>query len=132
MSNDIILCVDDEHIILMAMENDLKRKFGDRFEYAMAHNGNEALATADKLIKEGRKLALVLSDHRMPGMSSDDLLVEFHRRHPDVPTALITGGYLNENKEHLIKNAGLVANVCKPWTSGEICSIVERFALISN
>lgn len=114
------------------MKKELSRRFGDRFEYATARNGHDALATADRLVADGRKLVLVLSDLLMPGMKGDEFLVELHKRHPAVATALISGGCTRDESERLKDDAGLVANLGKPWTANEICSVVERFVTAKN
>ena len=70
MAKRAILCVDDEAIILIALKQELKIHFGDRFTYETAINALDALKAIDELSAEGIEIAVVISDWRMPGMST--------------------------------------------------------------
>lgn len=49
IKNNAILCVDDEPIILIALKQELKKQFGNEFQYETAINANEALEVVDEL-----------------------------------------------------------------------------------
>lgn len=67
-NKDVILCIDDEQIILNSLSKQLIRKFGTRFEYEFAESGEEALEILDELDEEGKTVVMAISDQIMPGM----------------------------------------------------------------
>lgn len=78
-----ILCIDDDSDVLAGLALSL-RGLG---EIHTASGGSEALAVADGL----DRLAVVLCDMRMPGMTGDQVLAAFNARHPLAVRLLLTG-----------------------------------------
>lgn len=72
VKNNAILCVDDEPIILIALKQELKKQFGNEFQYETAVNATEALEVVDDLAENGINVILILSDWRMPGIKGDE------------------------------------------------------------
>src|SRR6266481_5661719 len=88
----VILVVDDEPAVLRAIAGDLRRHYARRYRVVRAASGTEALEVAAELRERGARLALVVSDQRMPGMGGVDLLAEVRRLEPEVKTVLLTAG----------------------------------------
>lgn len=82
IKNNAILCVDDEPIILIALKQELKKQFGNEFQYETAINANEALEVVDELAQNGINVILILSDWRMPGIKGDEFLIHIHLKYP--------------------------------------------------
>jgi CheY-like chemotaxis protein len=87
MTEQAILCVDDEAIIVLAIKQELKTHFRERFIYETALNAEEALTIIDELTADGVSLILVISDWLMPGMKGDEFLSVVKRNHPKIGRA---------------------------------------------
>ena len=70
-----ILSLEDEADVRDALERDLE-EFWDKIRLEVAEDVDDAWAVIDEIVEDGDELALVLSDHRLPGKSGVDFLVE--------------------------------------------------------
>ena len=70
-----ILSLEDEADVRDALERDLEH-FWDKIRLEVAEDVDDAWAVIDEIVEDGDELALVLSDHRLPGKSGVDFLVE--------------------------------------------------------
>lgn len=95
MGKSMIVCVDDEQIVLNSLNTQLKRKFGDQYHYEFAESGDEALEVIQDMEEEGYTLVMVISDQIMPGMKGDELLTEVHKKYPKVIKIMLTGQALS-------------------------------------
>jgi DNA-binding NtrC family response regulator len=125
MESNAILCVDDEDILLFALENELRAAFGDRFLYETAPGAEQALAMIQRLAEEGVRTALVISDWLMPGMKGDEFLMIVRDRHPDTKVILMTGHAEEEAIAKILGDGRVLAVLRKPWKSGELKRLIE-------
>ncbi|MDV6236616.1 response regulator [Leptospira ellisii] len=125
MKNDAILCVDDEPIILIALKLELKKQFGNEFQYETAVNAKEAMEAVDELAASGVKVILILSDWRMPGIKGDEFLIQVHRKYPEIRSILITGHVDEAAVERVKKEAGTYAVLPKPWDPKQLMDAVR-------
>ena len=125
MESNAILCVDDEDILLFALENELRAAFGDRFLYETAPGAEQALAMIERLAEEGVRTALVISDWLMPGMKGDEFLMIVRDRHPDTKVILMTGHAEEEAIAKVLGDGRVLAVLRKPWKSGELKRLIE-------
>jgi YesN/AraC family two-component response regulator len=117
MSMHSILTIDDESANLDA----LKRTFDPEYNVFSATNGEDALT-----IMEQRDIALILADHRMPGMTGVELMEKTWRRYPDT-TRIILTGYTDEELLMDAINVGHVHGfITKPWDTEEIIDTVRK------
>jgi response regulator RpfG family c-di-GMP phosphodiesterase len=102
----LLLLVDDEPRILSALRRSLRR---EPYELLAAESCAEALR-----LVEQHPVDLVLSDHKMPGMTGLQLLARIAERRPQVVRMLITGwpGAIPEDE---MRAVGVRAVVSKPW-----------------
>jgi DNA-binding NtrC family response regulator len=112
-----VLIVDDEVRILAALRRSLRR---EGWQILTADGPAEALR-----ILAQEPVDLVLSDHKMPGMSGSDLLREVASRWPDVTRLLITGWSEAVSAEEL-REIGIRAMIPKPWDDAELKAILRR------
>ena len=91
MKKPVILCVDDEKIILDSLEEQINARLGKDFDIEVAESGEEGLEIIEELEEEGRELAVVISDQLMPGMKGADFLIKVHERNQDALKILLTG-----------------------------------------
>lgn len=105
-SPPVLLFVDDEARILSALRRSLRR---EGYEILSAESGSEALR-----ILTSRRVDLILTDQKMPGMSGLEFLEEVARRHPEVARMLITG-WPEEISAEEIARLEIRALIPKPW-----------------
>ncbi|EMF82764.1 response regulator receiver domain protein [Leptospira weilii serovar Topaz str. LT2116] len=125
VKNNAILCVDDEPIILIALKQELKKQFGNEFQYETAVNATEALEVVDDLAENGINVILILSDWRMPGIKGDEFLIHIHQKYPDIRSILITGYIDDAAVERVKKEAGTYAVLPKPWDPKQLADAVK-------
>lgn len=125
-NKDVILCIDDEQIILNSLSKQLIRKFGTRFEYEFAESGEEALEIIDELEQEGRTVVMAISDQIMPGMYGDEFLTIFHNRFPKSIKVLLTGQAALDSAMNAINKADLYRYLTKPWQEDDLLLTVDR------
>src|SRR5207237_8357770 len=79
----------------------------------------EALEVVAELRERGGRLALVISDQRMPGMGGVDLLAEVRRLEPEVKAVLLTAYADTDVAIEAINRVRLDYYVLKPWDPPE-------------
>ena len=107
----MLLLVDDDARILSALERSLRR---EGYEILTAESGDRAL----EVLAE-RRVDLVVSDHKMPGMNGLELLREVKQRHTTTARMLITG-WTEEIAAGEIEELGIRAVLTKPWEAAEL------------
>ncbi|HKX45689.1 MAG TPA: response regulator [Planctomycetota bacterium] len=113
-----VLIVDDEVRILTALRRSLRR---EGFQVLTAEGPREALR-----ILETTAVDLVLSDHKMPGMTGSELLREIARRWPGVVRLLITG-WAEAVSDAEVREIGIRELIPKPWDDAELKAALRRY-----
>ena len=114
-----LLLVDDEPNNLLVLRGFLDDE--ERWVIHEASTGEEALAIAEKT-----PLDVVVSDHRMPGMTGVDLLEKLRRIRPDVAGIVLTG-YADMNAlEAAINRANAFRFLRKPWEPADILEAIDQ------
>ena len=107
-----ILFVDDEENVLKAMQRIFRR---ENYTMLTASSGAEAL---DILQKE--LVHVVISDHRMPGMTGADLLRKIKELYPQTIRIMLTG-HADVNAIMGAVNEGAVYKfITKPWNDDDL------------
>lgn len=121
-----ILSLEDESDIREALERDLEN-YWERFRLELAEDVDDAWAVIEDIIKDGDELALVLSDHRLPGRSGVDFLVELvgDPRFESVRTVLVTGQADQDDTIRAVNEAGLDYYISKPWDPQKLQDVVR-------
>ena len=103
-----ILSLEDEADVRDALERDLEQ-FWDKIRLEVAEDVDDAWAVIDEIVEDGDELALVLSDHRLPGKSGVDFLVELMQdeRFGATRTVLVTGQADQSDTIRAVNQAGL-------------------------
>ena len=57
----IILCVDDEKLVLVSLKAQLKKNLGEEYIIEIAENGEDGLSIVNEIHGEGHELPLVIS-----------------------------------------------------------------------
>ncbi|OUC13975.1 MAG: hypothetical protein B0A82_14410 [Alkalinema sp. CACIAM 70d] len=116
----VIICVDDEPMVLASLKTELKRIFGDAYLIETTEDGEEALELFEELQTDGYEVAVMLADYIMPGLKGDELLERVHDRSPNTLNIMISGQADLEGISKAIEGAQLYRYILKPWKSEEL------------
>lgn len=122
----VLLCVDDEPIVLTALRDQLRRAYGSEFVVDVAESAEEALELLDELRDQGHRLLVIVSDWLMPGMKGDDFLVEAHRRFPTVVKIMLSGQAEQAAVDRAKREAGLHEFLSKPWNAADLVQSINQ------
>jgi signal transduction histidine kinase len=126
MNKKIILCVDDEKIVLEGLRSELENKFKDPYVLEFAESGNEALEVIAELVGDGNHLALIVTDYIMPGLKGDEVLAQVHEKYPDSRQIMLTGQANLEGITNAINNAKLYRYIPKPWEKSDLLLTIRE------
>ncbi len=128
MKKSIILCVDDERIILESLRNEMKYIFRGMITVELAESGEEAIELLKQFKKEQVEVPIIISDYRMPEMTGDKFLIESKKILPDSKRIMLTGQASNEGVGNAMINAGLYRFLTKPWDRNDLeLTLTEAF-----
>jgi response regulator RpfG family c-di-GMP phosphodiesterase len=125
MGKKAIVCVDDEHIILESLGEQIKNMFGDEFIYESAENAEEGMEVIQELAEENIEVLVIVSDWLMPGKKGDEFLIDVHQKFPAIIKVMLTGQADELAIDNAIKNAKLHAYLSKPWTSKDLEKVIR-------
>ena len=125
MVKNVILCVDDEKIILDSIKTQLKERYGNSFMYEAAESATEALEIIDELMRDEKTNLVIITDWQMPVIKGDDFLVKVHRKYPRTLKIMLTGQADKESIENSKTNANLFKCLKKPWSRYDLFSTIE-------
>jgi len=111
-----ILVVDDEPASLRMFARLLRQ----HYKVICAASGQEAL---DVLKRE--KVSLLISDHRMPGMTGVELLRKSISIDPDMIRIIITGDNGTDTFISALKHGGATRVIKKPWDPDDLLQIIK-------
>lgn len=122
----IILCIDDEQVILQSLKSQLKDYLGTTYILEAAETGNIALEIIDELLAEGREIPLVLVDYLMPGMRGDQVLIDIHDRSPMTICIMLTGQADLSAVANAINHEALFRFMSKPWNKEDLLKTISE------
>ena len=127
MSRLVILCIEDEDEVRDAVVRDLE-VFEPTFLVEMAEDADDARQVVEEVTAADDVIALVIADHRLPGMQGTDFLIELHGEQETAPArkVLLTGQAGHEDTIRAINEASLDHYISKPWTEEELHSVVRE------
>ncbi len=135
----VILCVDDEPVILTAVKYQLQRDFENTVLVETAGSAEEALEIINELVINDIELAVVISDQIMPGMKGDEFLTMAQTVSPKSVKILLTGQASMEAIIKSLNKADLYRFISKPWdqldmelTIREAINLFEKEKTIVN
>ena len=125
MAKPVILCVDDEKVILDSLKIQLKKEFQDNYLYEAAESADEALEIIEELQEDDITILVIVSDWLMPGMKGDEFLIEVHKRFPKIVKIMLTGQADEKSIEQAKKYANLHSCLHKPWNSKDLIANIK-------
>ena len=115
----ILLTVDDDPGVSRAVARDLRRHYGDAYRVVRTESGPDALETLRELKLRGDQVAVLLADHRMPGMTGMEFLEQAMDLFPSARRALLTAYADTEAAIKAINDVDLDHYLLKPWDPPE-------------
>jgi|ERR671932_2255466 CheY-like chemotaxis protein len=125
MSKPIILCVDDEVVVLNSLKIQLKNEFHDNYLYEVAESADEAMELLEELIEDNSDIIVIVSDWLMPGLKGDEFLIQVHKNYPKILKILLTGQADESAIERAKEQASLHACLHKPWNGKELIETIR-------
>jgi response regulator RpfG family c-di-GMP phosphodiesterase len=119
MKKPVILCIDDENIVLNSLKEQLKKAING-CDIEIAESGAEALEFIDELLEDNGELSIVISDYIMPGMKGDEVLSQIHKNIPKAIKILLTGQATTDGITNSVNNANLYRYIAKPWEESDL------------
>jgi response regulator RpfG family c-di-GMP phosphodiesterase len=121
-----VLILEDEPAVRHAIERDLS-EVADVVRLEAAEDVADAWQVVDEVDGDGDRIALVLADHRLPGASGVDFLVQMQDdpRTVAARTVLVTGQADQQDTIRAINAAGLDRYIAKPWEPDELREVVR-------
>ena len=90
MPKPVILTVDDDPVVLNAVERDLRQRYSQDFRIISLNSATGALAALRQLQAREEYVALFLTDQRMPQMSGTQFLEKAMEIFPEAKKVLLT------------------------------------------
>ncbi len=125
MGREIILCVDDEAMVVNALKIELMQGLSTSCIIETAQSGEEALEIVRESLDRGEQIVLVISDQRMPGMTGEILLQKLDSMVPKALKILLTGYTDIEAVQYAINHAELYRYIQKPWDREDLLLTVR-------
>jgi two-component system, NtrC family, sensor kinase len=122
----VILCVDDEKIILESLREQLIDHFENQYEIETAEGGIEAIELFKELLEEGYEIPLIISDCLMPDMKGDELLMQIHSLSRKTLKIMLTGQKSTEAVVNVVNHANLYRYIGKPWEKEDLLLTVSE------
>ncbi|MDM8558738.1 response regulator [Candidatus Parabeggiatoa sp. HSG14] len=125
MAEQVILCVDDEEIVLNSLEMQLREELGEEYTYEFAESAEDALEIIEEFNTEDIEVLVIVSDWLMPGLKGDEFLIKVHQKFPKVVKLLLTGQADEEAVERAKNQANLHKCIHKPWKTTELIDSIK-------
>jgi signal transduction histidine kinase len=126
MNKPVIICVDDESIILDSLTEQLGRTVSSDYDIETAESGEEALELIEELMEEGIEIPIMISDYIMPGLKGDELLEKVHDISPKTLNILLTGQASVDGIGNAINKGNLYRFIPKPWDANDLALTVTE------
>lgn len=126
MKEFVILCVDDEDIVLRSLQRELHHTLGKKYIIETATGGEDALELFQELERDGHEIPVVIADHIMPGMKGADLLQRIHDIAPHTMKIMLTGQADMQAVIRAVNSASLYRYIAKPWERADLALTVKE------
>ena len=129
MKRKVILCIDDERIILNSLVEQLEKYFGtEKYLYEQAESAEEALELLEDLEDDDIDVEIIVCDWLMPGMKGDEFLLDVDLKYPWVTKVLLTGQADEALVYNLKQETDRFSIVHKPWEKDELINAIKSGA----
>ncbi|WP_299410600.1 response regulator [Acaryochloris sp. IP29b_bin.148] len=125
MAKPVVLCVDDEALILDSLKIQIKKELSDLCQVEAAESADEALEIVEELYGEGVGVVLVLCDWLMPGMKGDEFFIRLHQSHPQIIKIMLSGQADQMAIARAQTHGDLHRFIHKPWDQTELITLLK-------
>jgi len=125
MSKPVILCVDNERVILDSLKIQIKQAFDNQYLYEAAESADEAIEIIAELQSEDTPILVIVSDWLMPGIKGDEFLIQVHQKFPHIVKIMLTGQADMEAVDKARQFANLYVCLPKPWNAHELIGKIQ-------
>ena len=126
MREPVVLCADDEKIVLNSLRRELNEVLGDEFLIETAESGEEALDVFQEFLEGGHEIPLVISDQLMPGMKGHELFLQLHSLSPQTLNIMLTGQANLFAVTYALNFSNLYRYIPKPWEKTDLAMTVRE------
>lgn len=126
MEKPVVICVDDENMVLDSLEIELTEGLKETYIIELAESGEDALELFKELQDEGYEIPVIISDYIMPNLKGDELLEEVHKIAPQTLKIMLTGQASIDGVTNAINNAKLYRYIAKPWDKEDLLLTVNQ------
>jgi two-component system chemotaxis response regulator CheY len=121
-----IVCVEDQREVLDAVSHDLNF-FSDAMELEECESVDEAEALLEEIEEQGDYVAVIVSDHVMPGKSGIEFLsgISKDSRFNSTRKILLTGLATHQDTIAAINQAAIDRYIEKPWKKDDLINAVK-------
>lgn len=121
-----LICVDDQREVLSAVLQDLE-PLSAWLNIEDCESAEEVLDLMDELDAEGEMVAVLVSDHVMPGKTGVELLTEVSQdnRFTHTKKILLTGQATHADTINAINTAGIDRYFEKPWQASTLVECIR-------
>jgi thioredoxin reductase (NADPH) len=116
----VLLTVDDDPLVLVAIERDFKQQYSNRFLLLQADSGFKGLELIKQLKLRSESVALFLVDQRMPQMTGVEFLEHALNTYPEAKSMLLTDYGDTDSIIKSINKVRIDYYLTKPWDPAEV------------
>ena len=125
MKKSIILCVDDEKMVLDSLRTQLTNHYGSTYQCEIAESAEDALELLGEFQQDELSVLIIVSDWLMPGIRGDEFLVRVHKQFPNIVKVMLTGQATPEAIERTTLEADLHRCLHKPWKESDLIETID-------
>ena len=118
-SRPAILTVDDDPSVSRAVARDLRRRYGAQYRIVRTDSGPDALDALREMKLRGDQVAVLVADHRMPGLTGIEFLEQAMDLFPKARRVLLTAYADTSAAIDAINLVDLDHYLLKPWDPPE-------------
>jgi len=115
--NNEILFVDDDRLLIMG----IKKKYEEKYLITFTYSAKEAL----KLLKNGKRYSIIISDYYMPGMNGIDFFKEVELYDREAVRVLITGNADINMAIEAVNCGNVFRFICKPFNYNVFSKMIK-------
>ncbi|MBK8397252.1 MAG: EAL domain-containing response regulator [Leptospiraceae bacterium] len=116
----VILCVDDEVLILQSLGEQIELEFGEEFDVKMIDAPPSALEFIAECNSNHVEIPVIICDQIMPVMHGDDFLVLIHQTNPEIRKIMLTGFASGQEVGKALNKANLYRFISKPYQINDL------------
>lgn len=122
-----IVVIEDEPAVRSALARDLT-PFAGQARIELAESVDDAYQVIDDIVNDDDVVALILSDHRLPGTTGVDFFIASTTdpRTARARRVLVTGQADQEDTIRAINLGHITHYVAKPWDSAELQQLIRE------